>query len=435
MNKIIKQKENIIYDNIEDYFDNVSINDLKPNSWKVPIGGGFYGAEEVNAVVKCYLHGSLSIQKLVVEFENNFSKYIGTKYGIAVNSGTSANILALDSLIKKGKLKKGDYVIVPSTTFISVVTPVLQLGLVPVYVDIDMNTLNLDLDELLDVIENEPRVKCIMAVHTLGNPLDMTTLMEMVDGTDIQVIEDCCESHGAEWNGQKIGSFGVMSTWSFYVAHHITTAEGGMICTNDDELEVTLRELREFGRDKSYSGDRYGITSGNLKNFDERYTFDKVGWNFRMADAPASFGNEQLKKLDDMNKIRLKNAEKLIDGLSKYDDIQTFPHNTDSKKNSFYSFPIILSGGISRNDMARFLESKGIETRSIMCGTLSDQPALCNEPKVEWDGLEKSRYIRDNAFFVGCHPLLGDEEIDYVIDIIDEYMKTIAIDIAISIGR
>ena len=420
-------RKNIIYENIEKYFDEVSIEDIKPNSWKVPIGGGFYGAEEVNAVVECYLNGSLSIQEPVMEFERNFSKYIGTKYGVATNSGTSANILALDTLIKSGKLHKGDLVIVPSTTFISVATPILQLGLIPFYVDIDRYTLNLNLDEVYDILSREPfrsKVKAIMAVHTLGNPLDMDRLMSIVDGTDIQVIEDCCEAHGAEWNGKRIGSFGDMSTWSFYVAHHITTAEGGMVLTNSDELEITLRELREFGRDKSYSGERYGITSGNLVNFDERYTFDKVGWNFRMADAPAAFGNQQLKKLDDMIDIRLRNAKRLIDGLSDCDGIDTFPHNNDIVKNSFYSFPITCGDHISRNDMARFLESKGIETRSIMCGTLSDQPALCDEPKIEYNDLTESRMIRDKAFFVGCHPLLGDKEIDYIINIVKEYLRS-----------
>ena len=416
-------KEHLVYDAIRDYFDEISIEDIKPNSWKVPIGGGFYGAEEVNAAVECYLNGSLSIQEPVIEFEKNFSKYIGTKYGVATNSGTSANILALDALIKKGKLIKGDYVVVPSTTFISVATPILQLGLIPLYVDVDRYTLNLDLNELEGAIKSY-KPKCIMVVHTLGNPLDMDRLMSIVDGTDIQVIEDCCEAHGAEWNGQKIGSFGVMSTWSFYVAHHITTAEGGMVLTNSDELEITLRELREFGRDKSYSGERYGITSGNLVNFDERYTFDKVGWNFRMADAPAAFGNQQLKKLDDMIDIRLRNAKRLIDGLSDCDGIDTFPHNNDIVKNSFYSFPITCGDHISRNDMARFLESKGIETRSIMCGTLSDQPALCDEPKIEYNDLIESRMIRDKAFFVGCHPLLGDKEIDYIINIVKEYLRS-----------
>ena len=414
-------KEKLVYSAVQDYFNEVSIEDIKPNSWRVPIGGGFYGAEEVNAVLECYLHGSLSIQKPVIEFEKNFSKYIGMKYGVAANSGTSANILALDTLIKRGKLVKGDRVIVPSTTFISVATPVLQLGLIPVYVDIEKETLNLDLDKLQDAVETH-KPKCIMAVHTLGNPMNMTRLMDIVKDTDIQVIEDCCEAHGAEWGGQKIGSFGVMSTWSFYVAHHITTAEGGMVLTSSDEFEVTLRELREFGRDKSYQGKRYGITSGNLVDFDERYTFDKVGWNFRMADAPAAFGNQQLKKLDKMNEIRLKNAKRLIDGLSSCDKIFTFSHNTDLVKNTFYSFPIICDADISRNDMARFLESKGIETRSIMCGTLSDQPALCNEPKIECGDLAESRYIRDNAFFVGCHPLLGNSEIDHIINTVKEYL-------------
>ena len=155
-----------------------------------------------------------------------------------------------------------------------------------------------------------------MAVHTLGNPADITRIMEIADQNDVKVIEDCCEAHGAEWGGQKIGSYGIISTWSFYVAHHMTTAEGGMALTSDDELDTILRELREFGRDKGYNGERYGMKKAGLINFDERYTFHRIGWNFRMADAPASFGIQQLNKLDSMNETRLINAKYLTNGLS-----------------------------------------------------------------------------------------------------------------------
>jgi len=420
-------QQNKIYDNIKEYFDTVSMKDIRPNSWRVPIGGGFYGHEEVNAVVKCYLNGSLSIQKPVMEFENKFSNYIGTKYGIATNSGTSANILALNALIDAGYLELGDEVALPATTFISVATPILQLGLVPVYVDVEADTLNIDLDEFKKLVDDEDRnIKCVMIVHTLGNPVDMNRVNTIINNKDIQVIEDCCEAHGAECDGKKVGSYGIMLTWSFYVAHHMTTAEGGMVLTDSKELDIILKELREFGRDKEYSGERYGMNKGNLKDFDERYTFHRVGWNFRMADAPASFGIQQLAKLDDMNQIRLKYAKYLIENLSQFSQHLQIPiENTEYNVNTFYSFPIIIKKNtkIQRKNLTRYLESNGIETRAIMCGTLPDQPSLCNEIGIEYGELTQSRYIRDNGFFIGCHPCLEEDDLKHVVKTITNYFK------------
>ena len=310
MEKMIQEKENEIYKNIKEYFNLVSIKDLKPSSWRVPIGGGFYGADEVNDVVKCYLQGSLSIQKSVIDFENKFSDYVGSRYGIATNSGTSANILALNALIDAGYLKVGDEVAIPATTFISVATPIIQLGLVPIYIDVELDTLNIDPNQLKKAIDDEDRnIKCAIVVHTLGNPANMSKIMEIANKKNVKIIEDCCEAHGAEWDGKKVGSYGIISTWSFYVAHNMTTAEGGMVLTNSSMLQSILSELREFGRNKGYKGERYGISQGNLKDFDERYTFHRIGWNFRMADAPAAFGIQQLKKLDYMNGIRMKERE------------------------------------------------------------------------------------------------------------------------------
>ena len=411
--KEIKKK---IHRNIDEYFDNVSMIDLKPNSWKVPIGGGFYGADEVKAVIDCYLTGALSIQKPVREFENEFSKYIGVKNGIATNSGTSANILALNALLDAGLLNKGDEVALPATTFITVATPIIQLGLIPVYIDIDKNTLNINPRKLEKSIKDPKRnIKCTMIVHTLGND------------NDVHIIEDCCEAHGAKWNNQKVGSFGIMSTWSFYVAHHMTTAEGGMVTTNSDDLDIILRELREFGRDKGYKGERYGISTGNLKDFDERYTFHRVGWNFRMADAPASFGLQQLKKLDIMNKKRLVNASHLTNALEAYKDlIYVLPKNNtiDGNLNTFYSFPIVIKDDrINRKEFACFLEDNSIETRAIMCGTLPDQPSLLNQVGVSYGQLSNSRFVSNNGFFVGCHPCLEIKDLDYVVDTIKKYFS------------
>jgi len=420
--------EKSIYKSITKYFNTVSVKDLRPNSWKVPIGGGYYGAEEVNEVVKCYLHGSLSVQTPVIEFENKFSNYIGTKYGVATNSGTSANILALNTLLETGQLKPGDEVALPATTFISVATPIIQLGLVPVYIDIEKHTLNIDIDELEEAILNPERnIKCVMVVHTLGNPADMSRIMQIANKSNVLVIEDCCEAHGAEWNGKKVGSFGIMSTWSFYVAHHMTTAEGGMALTNSDELNIILRELREFGRNKSYQGERYGMNTNHLQDFDERYTFHRIGWNFRMADAPASFGIKQLEKLDDMTKIRIDNAKYLTKQLSKFNDhIEVLLNDSDEFINSYYSFPIIIKNTnlIDRKDFTQYLESNSIETRAIMCGTLPDQPSLVNIGH-NYSNLKNSRYIKNNSFFVGCHPCLEKDDLDHIVHTITNYLTNI----------
>tara|TARA_R100000008_G_scaffold81831_1_gene65481 strand:+ start:11196 stop:12479 length:1284 start_codon:yes stop_codon:yes gene_type:complete len=413
-----------IYANVQKYFENISFEELKPSKWKVPIGGGFYDHNEVNSVIECYLNGSLSIQKPVAKFEENFSSYIGCEYGIATNSGTSANILALNALIESGELVPGDKVAIPATTFISVVTPILQLGLVPVYVDIKED-LNMDMEELQRVLLFEDNIKCVMVVHTLGFPADVETLLKLSKTYSFKIIEDCCESHGAAINGKKIGSYGDISTWSFYVAHHMTTAEGGMVLTNSERYKTILSELREFGRLKSYEGERFGYTKDNLVDFDERYVFHRIGWNFRMADAPASFGIEQLRKLDKMNATRKSNAKFLIDNLKKHKDLILPDYSSDEHEITYYSFPITIKQGsrINRKSFVQHLESNGIETRAIMCGTLPDQPSLKNSVHIIAGDLKISRHVRDNAFFIGCHPMLKQEDLQHAVDIIDEYLK------------
>jgi len=420
---LIKQK---IFDGIVEYFAHVDPNDLKPSNWKVPIGGGFYDDREVNAVVNCYLNGSLSIQKSVNKFEHAFSAYVGVKHGIACNSGTSANILALNTLLETGELKRGDEVALPATTFISVASPVIQLGLKPVYLDVDPENMNLDPAQLSSALAVKNNIKCVIAVHTLGNPADMNQIMDIAKEHDLKVIEDCCEAHGAAISGKKVGSFGDMATWSFYVAHHMTTAEGGMVVTNSDQYAEIVQELREFGRNKSYSGERYGFSKDNLVDFDERYVFRRIGWNFRMADAPAAFGLQQLKKLDQMNDTRAQNSNYLIENLAEFSDFITLPKTKgDEYTHTYYSFPLVIKEGsaISRKHFVQYLEANGIETRAIMCGSLPDQPSLFKAPGRDHGDLYYSRYLRDNAFFIGCHPCLKTEDLDHVVEMIRRYFN------------
>ena len=430
MAKIISlnSKKKKIFNNVKKYFSNINPKKLKPSKWTVPIGGGYYDENEVNSVIDCYLKGHLSTQIPVNQFEKNFSKYIGIKYAVATNSGTSANILALNTLIENGELNKGDKVAIPATTFISVATPIIQLGLVPVYIDVKKD-LNMNIDELSIAIKKFKNIKCVMIVHTLGMPADMLKLKKLCKKRKIVIIEDCCEAHGATINNKKIGSFGDISTWSFYVAHNMTTAEGGMVLMKSKKYYSICSELREFGRLKSYKGQRYGfsqkIKKNGLSEYDERYVFHRIGWNFRMSDAPAAFGIQQLKKLDKMNSKRIKNAEFLIDKLSKFPQLELPVINNKNIRNTFYSFPIIIKKNtkINRKKFVQFLESHGIETRAIMCGTLPDQPSLINAPGISFGKLINSRLIRDRGFFIGCHPLLKTESLKYVIKIFNKFFK------------
>jgi len=423
-----KKKEEEIYKLVDEYFESVTNDDLRPPQWKVSIGGGYYDAKEAKAAIRCYLLGLLSTQKTVVEFEDAFASYMGLSHCAATNSGTSANVLALNTLIESGHLQPGDEVAIPATTFISVATPIIQLGLVPVYIDVNVDTLNMDPTELEKVLQGNHKVKCVIIVHTLGYPAEMDRFVDIAKEHKLKIVEDCCEAHGASFKGKKVGSFGDIATWSFYVAHNMTTAEGGMVGTSSEEYATIIRDLREFGRDRTYTGERYGYTKGNLVDFDERYTFHLIGWNFRMADAPAAFGNEQLKKLDQTNAIRQKNAEYLIRGLAGLGSAFILPPlSNDVYTHVYYSFPLTIKegSGLSRKGLTQYLESEGVETRAIMCGTLPDQPSLSKAPGRSGGALTNSRYVRDNSFFVGCHPLLDTVDLDYLIEKMTNYVKNI----------
>lgn len=418
------KKEEEIYKKLEEHFQTTDPKERRPSSWRVPIGGSFYDEKEVKAVLECYLKGWLSVQKKVVEFEKLFSDYIGVRYGVAVNSGSSANLLALAALIEANDLKIGDEVIVPATTFVTVASPVIQLGLVPVYVDVDAHTFNLDPQELEKAI-NPQKTKAIMVVHTLGCPADMNKIMKIAQRYKLKVIEDCCEAHGAAYRGKMVGGFGDLATFSFYVAHHMTTGEGGMALTNSDTYYQLVAELREFGRFKSYKGVRFGYSDSYFTDFDERYVFHRIGYNFRMADPPAAFGIEQVKRLDELNRQRIINAKFYIDNFN--DKLKTFfqvPLLPNSEIiHTFYAFPLVIRSGVDlvRSKIVRYLESKGIETRALFCGTLPDQPCFKNAPGRTEGSLPVSRWLRDNAFFIGCHPGLNRSDLQYVIETIKEF--------------
>lgn len=381
----------------------------QPAPERVVVGWPIFNEQEVFGVVDCLLDGRLSQGERTKAFEQEFAKYVGTEHGIAVNSGSSANLVALNLLMELGELERGDEVIIPSATFATVASPIIQLGLVPVYVDIDPETYNISTAEIRKAIS--PKTKLIMPVHSLGLPADMPEIQRIAAEHKLRILEDCCEAHGASINGKRVGSFGDIATYSFFVAHNMTTGEGGMIMTNDAKLMAMARSLREFGRLDPSAG-RFDFSDDKLKNYDKRYVFTRLGFNVRMTDMAAAFGRVQLRKLDQFNDLRRKTVAYYNSALRPYERWVQLPKEPKGYFHTYYGYPLVIrpDAGFHRLELVQFLEQQGVETRPFMGGSLADQPGFRRDPRRIVGDLPVSTWLRDNAFFIGCHPAITDAQ-------------------------
>lgn len=396
---------------------------------RVNLSEPVFDEREAQAALRTILSNWISQGPKVREFEAAFARYVGVGHGIAVNSGSSANLLALAAALEAGDLLKGDEVIVPATTFATVASPVLQLGCVPVYVDVDARTYNLDPDGVAVAIG--PRTRWVMVVHTVGSPADMDRIMDVSARHGLEVIEDSCEAHGAAIRGRRVGSFGRITTSSFFVAHNMTTGEGGMILTSDDRYAALCRSLREFGRiDQSGVSEERFYSDDVLAEYDRRYVFERLGFNVRMTDVTASFGIEQLKKLEVMNERRIANAAFLSAALARFEAFLQLPVVADGHRHTYYTYPITVrpERGVRRADLVRFLEGRGIETRPIFAGCLPDQPAFRRAPHRVVGDLGNARRIRDHAFFIGVHPGLGTDDLEHIVGAFEAFFAERGLD-------
>ena len=409
----MKELRSEIFSKVKEYFDNQTLH----SSDKVTVGFPCFDHNEVNQALDSLLDIWISQGPKVKRFEREYADYLGMEYGVACNSGSSANLLALTSLIQLGYLSPGDEVIVPSATFTTVVSPILQVGLVPVFVDVELDTYNICPDAVKRAINK--KTKLILVVHSLGCPAKMDEIMSISNEYNIPVFEDCCEAHGSSINGKKVGSFGLVSAWSFFVAHNMTTGEGGMVTTNSIEIKENLESIREFGRLKEYEPGmpRFYYDDGYLKDYDERYIFTNIGYNLRMTDISASLGIEQLKKLDDLNLKRVSIANKYKEGLERFGHLIRLPKTSADIFHSYYGFPIIVNSTatFSRKQLVNYLEDKNIETRAFMGGDLSLQPAYRDTLCRVADKMPNTDIIRDYAFFIGCHPYITDNQVEIII--------------------
>ena len=398
---------------------------IVPDDGRIRLSEPIYNEDEIEAVLKVLLlnKGWIAQGPVTEEFERQFAKYIGTKYAVATNSGSSANLIGIASLLDNGYLKKGDEVIVPASTFPTVATPLYQLGLTPVFVDTGVDA-NIDPVKVKTAITSKTRM--IMIVHTLGKPADINAIKKIIKGKDILLFEDSCEAHGSEINGKKVGNFGIIGTFSFYVAHNITTGEGGMLVTNDEKIALSAKSLKEFGRYKGKNQDnRFSVNDPVLGNYDTRQLFARLGYNLRMSDIEAALGLAQLKKLDKFNKLRNKHADFYIKKLSKYSKFFILPQIPSGNFSAYYGFLLVINpkAPFKRSELVNYLEKENIETRPLFGGCLPDQPGFrAVNPKVSGD-LTNSRLIRDNALFIGVHPGLEQKDLQKVVLSIDNFIK------------
>ena len=409
---------------IKKYFDDQKEEEFIPGKTKIPLAIPQFGSDEVIESVESLISTWVTMGKKVRSFESQFKDYVGQKGALMVNSGSSANLLALSALSSPNfdnRIKPGDEVICPAVTWPTSVYPILNVGAKPVLVDVDLNTLNVSSETIEDAIT--PRTKAIMAVHLMGNPCQTDKIKQIADKREINLIEDCCEAHGAKIGNKSVGSFGICSTFSFFLSHHITTIEGGMVLTNNDAILDIATAQRAHGwiREMRNADE----IAKEFPDVDKRFLFYETGFNLRPTEIQGAFGIHQMKKLDGFVKIRRNIAKEWNKSLNKFKDYLILPEEIDGTTHSYFAYPITVKENalFSRKEITEFLESKLIETRPIVGGNLTEQPsAKLYDHRVNGD-LSNSKTIMKNSFFIGIHTGIKKQQQQYVIDTFNEFIS------------
>ena len=400
----------------------------------VRYAGRVFGEAEMRNLVDSSLDFYLTASRYTEEFEAGFADYLGVSDALFVNSGSSANLVALTAFTspKLGdrRLKPGDEVITVAAGFPSTVAPIIQNRLVPVFVDVRLGDYNADPDQLRAAVSS--RTRAIMLAHTLGVPFDLDTVMELVKTHDLWFIEDNCDALGSRYRDRLTGTYGHLATSSFYPAHHITTGEGGMVVTSDDALGRIARSVRDWGRDcycaggeNNTCGKRFAQQFGSLPyGYDHKYVYSHLGYNLKATDMQAAIGCAQLAHVDEFVAARKRNHARLLEALRPYEDRLILPQTPQHTDPSWFSFVITVreDAGFTRRQLTGFLEANRIETRHLFSGNLLRHPAFeAIERRVVGD-LPNTDTVMNSTFFVGVYPGIDDSRMDYVIDTFRRFM-------------
>ena len=432
----------------KEYFAEIS---ASKNFDRIPPSGKLLGEEELINMLDASLDMWLTGGRFNKEFEKKFASYLGVKYALSVNSGSSANLLALSALtsqkLGEKRLKRGDEVITAAAAFPTTITPIFQLGLTPVFVDSELKTYNINPDLIEEAIS--PKTRAIFIAHTLGHPFELEKIMKIAEKYNLWVIEDSCDALGAEFNGKKTGTIGHIGTFSFYPAHHITMGEGGAVVTNDNELYKILLSMRDWGRDcccptghDGVCGKRFSQKLGNLPfGYDHKYTYSHLGYNFKVTDWQAAIGCAQLEKVNGFIEKRTKNAELLTKLLSDLSEFLILPEVKNGVKPSWFGYLISVKPPIIKQELVEYLENNGIGTRQLFGGNILRQPMIVDNDEIlfrigaepimtpkdltedVYKKLSSTEFIMNNTFWVGVFPALCENEIERISDTIHRFIK------------
>jgi CDP-6-deoxy-D-xylo-4-hexulose-3-dehydrase len=397
-----------------------------PGSSLVPVSGRVFDEQEIELLVDSSLDFWLTTGRFAEQFEREFAKFAGVREAVLVNSGSSANLLALTALTSENlgerQLKPGDEVITLAAGFPTTVNPIVQNGLVPVFVDVHIPTFNVDVSYLDAALSD--RTRAIIFAHTLGNPFDLDAVTSFAKKHGLWLIEDCCDALGATYRGQKVGTFGDLATFSFYPAHHITMGEGGCVSTNHPRLRTLVESFRDWGRDcwcapgkENTCGKRFDWRLGALPHgYDHKYIYSHIGYNLKATDMQAAVGVAQLKKLPAFIAARKKNYAALREGLAGAQNHFVLPEATPNSDPSWFGFPLLVreDAPFSRKNVVQYLDSKKIQTRQLFGGNLLRQPAYKNIRHRVIGDLKNSDRVMSQAFWIGVYPGLTGEMIEYM---------------------
>ena len=399
------------------------------------VSGRVFDEDDVATLVDSALDFHLTTYRYNDEFEKNLKEFFGLKYCLTCNSGSSANLIAISSLtshlLKERALKAGDEVITVAAGFPTTVNPILQNNLTPVFVDVELETYNVNADLIEKAITN--KTKAIILAHTLGNPFNIKKVKEICEKHNFWLIEDCCDALGSTYNNQKVGTFGDIATLSFYPAHHITMGEGGAVLTNNAVLKKAMESIRDWGRDcwcppgcDNTCNQRFTQKLGNLpEGYDHKYTYSHLGYNLKITDMQAACGVAQLRKVNKFIAKRKENFKKIKDKLEKFSEYLILPKAQENSDPSWFGFLISVkpNAPFTRNDLVKYLNENKIGTRLLFAGNIVKQPYMIGRNYRVIGDLINSDFIMNNTFWIGVYPGINDEMIDYVYFIIEEFIK------------
>lgn len=406
-----------------------------PGESRVPYAGRVFDAGELMLLVDASLDFWLTTGRFADQFEREFAHFLGLRHAMLINSGSSANLLAISCLTspKLGdrRLRPGDEVITVASGFPTTVNPIVQNQLIPVFVDITIPTYNIDVNQLEGALSE--RTRAIMLAHTLGNPFDLDTVTDFVRRHNLWLVEDCCDAVGSTYRGKSVGTFGDLATTSFYPAHHITMGEGGCVLTDNPTLKMLIESFRDWGRDcwcgpgkDNTCSKRFEQQLGALPfGYDHKFTYSHIGYNLKLTDMQAAVGVAQLKKLLGFVKARQHNFKMLYEELRPLEEFFILPLATPGSVPSWFGFPLAVrpEAPFSRNDVVRYLEEHKIATRLLFGGNLLRQPAYLNVPHRVIGDLKNSDFVMNQVFWIGVYPGLDGEMLSYMTSTIRAFCR------------